>query len=97
MATMHNHPGSSIPSVEDILSLKVSGAQFDVIVAHDGTIYTYKLVKRPAPGYKLTQKQLSGVHARRADDEVGAFEAIEQLLGVRIEHLTPRRRGAGRG
>lgn len=36
VATMHNHPGSSIPSAADLLSIKATGCKFGVIVAHDG-------------------------------------------------------------
>lgn len=86
VATMHNHPGSSIPSAADILSLKVTGCKFGVIAAHDGSIYVYEIVGEPAPRYNLDQDTLSFVYSRRSDDEAKAFEAIEQLLGVRIVH-----------
>lgn len=86
VATMHNHPGSSIPSAADILSLKVIGCKFGVIAAHDGSIYVYEIVGEPAPRYNLDQDTLSFVYSRRSDDEAKAFEAIEQLLGVKIVH-----------
>lgn len=86
VATMHNHPGSSIPSAADILSLKDTGCKFGVIAAHDGSIYVYEIVGEPAPRYNLDQDTLSFVYSRRSDDEAKAFEAIEQLLGVRIVH-----------
>ena len=86
VATMHNHPGSSIPSAADILSLKATGCKFGVIAAHDGSIYVYEIVGEPAPRYNLDQDTLSFVYSRRSDDEAKAFEAIEQLLGVRIVH-----------
>ena len=35
---MHNHPGSSMPSLEDIRSVRNSGASFGVIACHDGSI-----------------------------------------------------------
>lgn len=86
VATMHNHPGSSIPSAADLLSIKVTGCKFGVIVAHDGSIYVYEIVGEPAPRYNLDQDTLSFVYSRRSDDEAKAFEAIEQLLGARIVH-----------
>lgn len=86
VATMHNHPGSSIPSAADVLSLKVTGCKFGVIAAHDGSIYVYEIVGEPAPRYNLDQDTLSFVYSRRSDDEAKAFEAIEQLLGVKIVH-----------
>lgn len=86
VATMHNHPGSSIPSAADLLSIKATGCKFGVIVAHDGSIYVYEIVGEPAPRYNLDQDTLSFVYSRRSDDEAKAFEAIEQLLGARIVH-----------
>lgn len=86
VATMHNHPGSSIPSAADLLSIKATGCKFGVIVAHDGSIYVYEIVEEPAPRYNLDQDTLSFVYSRRSDDEAKAFEAIEQLLGARIVH-----------
>ena len=93
VATLHNHPGSSLPSAADIRALKASGARMGVIAAHDGTLYTYEFVGEPAPGYNLDQETLRTVYENRAQDEARALEAIEQLLGVRIVHLSPRGRG----
>ena len=90
VATMHNHPGSSMPSVEDILSLKVSGASLGVIVAHDGTIFTYEVVGEPAPGYTLSNEMFRYAYTLRAEDEEMAFEALEQLFGVKIVHRSTR-------
>ena len=87
VAMMHNHPGSSMPSASDILALRATGAKRGVIACHDGTIYTYELVGEPAPGYTLDDAMLSSAYDARSDDEAKAFEAIEQLFGVRIEHL----------
>ena len=60
-------------------------------MAHDGTIYTYELVGEPVPGYNLDQETLSFVYSKRSDDEKRAFEAIEQLLGVKIVHRSASR------
>lgn len=93
VATLHNHPGSSMPSAADLRALKASGARMGAIAAHDGTLYTYELVGEPAPGYNLDQETLRTVYDNRAQDEAKALEAMEQLLGVRIVHLSPRGRG----
>lgn len=45
VAMLHNHPGSSIPSAADIVSLRTSGASFGVIACHDGSLYRYSLVE----------------------------------------------------
>lgn len=91
VATLHNHPGSHIPSAEDVRALKASGARFGVIAAHDGTVYRYEVVGEPAPSY--TVEDILRVFGSRGKDEGRALEAVEQLIGVRIVHLTPRGRG----
>ena len=83
-----------MPSAADLRALKASGARMGAIAAHDGTLYTYELIGEPAPGYNLDQETLRTVYDNRAQDEAKALEAMEQLLGVRIVHLSPRGRGA---
>lgn len=39
---LHNHPGSTFPSVMDVFSQDVTGSCFGVVVCHDGSLYTYK-------------------------------------------------------
>lgn len=41
VATLHNHPRSSLPSAVDIQSLYYSGADFGVIACHDGSLIRY--------------------------------------------------------
>lgn len=90
VVTLHNHPGSSIPSASDLRALKATGCRFGAIVAHDGTMYSYELVGAPKPGYTLDECTLARFYDAR--DEAKSFKAIEQLLGVRIVHLAPRGR-----
>lgn len=87
---MYNHPCSSIPSVADVNALKATGCRLGVVVAHDGTVYTYELVGDPTSNYNLDKETLELIVADRSDDETKALEAVEQLLGVRIVHLSPR-------
>jgi proteasome lid subunit RPN8/RPN11 len=90
VVTLHNHPGSSIPSVSDLRALRAAGCKFGAIAAHDGSLFTYELVGEPAPGYNLDRKTLARFYDAR--NEAKSFKAIEQLLGVKIVHLTPRGR-----
>lgn len=90
VATLHNHPGSSMPSAADVLSLKATGCAFGAIACHDGTLYVYRIVGEPAPGYTLDDDALSRAYAQRPGDEARAFEAIRQLFGVEIVHLKAR-------
>ncbi len=97
VAMLHNHPGSSIPSAADVLSIKRTGARFGVIACHDGSLYVYEIVGEPAPGYRIwydethdSIRDLYDARAKRGED--AAFAAIEQLLGVRYVHLQARSR-----
>lgn len=85
---MHNHPGSSIPSVSDILSVKRSGAAYGVIACHDGSIYRFSIVGEPVAGYNLSQSTWQRTYARRLDrGEPFALKELEGLFGVRVEHI----------
>ena len=97
VAMLHNHPGSSIPSAADVLSIKRTGARFGVIACHDGSLYVYEIVGEPAPGYRIwydethdSIRDLYDARAKRGED--AAFAAIEQLMGVRYVHLQARSR-----
>ena len=90
VAMLHNHPGSNIPSVADIASLRASGASFGVIACHDGSLYRYSLVGEPAEGYTLNDKTLQRLYdsgLRSGKKESAVFKGIERGLGVRIEHI----------
>ena len=38
---IHNHPGSSVPSLADLMVYINRGYQFGLVVCHDGKIYKY--------------------------------------------------------
>ena len=87
---LHNHPGSSIPSAADIASLKASGSSFGVIACHDGSLYRYSLVGEPMRGYTVDDELISFIIKTakiRGKGETSAFIALEEKLGVKIEHL----------
>ncbi len=46
LITIHNHPGSMPPSVEDFNSALTHGYLLGVVVCHDGTVYTYSSQQR---------------------------------------------------
>ena len=102
VVTLHNHPGSSIPSAADVLSLVRSGAARGVVACHDGSLYVYEVVGEPAPGHRIWY---DGAHdsirdayrLRIPDGEERALRGIESVLGVRIVHLQARSRGMERG
>ena len=41
IASMHNHPGSTVPSPQDIKLLISRKNAYGIIVCHDGSIYKY--------------------------------------------------------
>lgn len=76
-----------------MITSQIDTAPKRVIVAHDGTIYTYELVGEPAPGHTLIKDKFQAAFESRLDDEAKAYEALEQLFGVRIVHRAPSGRG----
>ncbi len=88
VATMHNHPGSSIPSAADILSLDMNGFEFGAIACHDGSIFVYRRVSEGQKGYNMNDFTYNGVcDAWVLKGEASVFAAIEERFGVRIEHI----------
>lgn len=46
LITIHNHPGSMPPSVEDFNSAFTHGYSLGVVVCHDGSVYVYSSEQR---------------------------------------------------
>ncbi len=84
---MHNHPGSSMPSLEDIRSVRNSGASFGVIACHDGSIIKFSIANQPIGGYTLDKATMDRFMGLYKDDEKGLFAALEACLGVRVERF----------
>lgn len=87
IAILHNHPGSSMPSPADLISLAESGANLGIIACHDGSIYTFRKTKEPDAGYNITDKNIDTVMnlwGNRSQDEL--FKTIEDRFGIKIEH-----------
>lgn len=84
---MHNHPGSSMPSLEDIRSVRNSGASFGVIACHDGSIIKFSIANQPIGGYTLDKATMDRFRGLYKDDEKGLFAALEACLGVRVERF----------
>ena len=80
---IHNHPGSSVPSLADLVVCANRGYMFGLVACHDGKIYKYSVDK----------DQFNHVNARFALDRMetqGYDEDIEKMLkqaGVHLEVL----------
>ncbi len=42
---VHNHPGSSVPSVEDLKAALSGKYKYGVVVCHNGVIFKYSITK----------------------------------------------------
>lgn len=85
---MHNHPGSTIPTVSDIDGIRKSGAAYGIIACHDGSIYRFSVVGEPQVGYNLNQRDWANAYARRLNrGEEYALDELEKMFGVRVEHF----------
>lgn len=89
-AMLHNHPESGIPSMKDIRALRDRGADFGIIVGHDGSIYKYSIVGKPLPPKTLDDDGLFDyIELRRKANrpDAGTFANVERDYGVRIEFI----------
>lgn len=67
--TIHTHPNSFPPSINDIISNFVNGYQIGIVICHDGTIYMYSANEEIDPDYYhlLVAKHLkSGYNEKKA-------------------------------
>ena len=89
-AMLHNHPESGIPSMADIRALRDRGAEFGVIVCHDGGLYRYMIVGEPVVGKTIDNDDLFGYILRRTrggSPDEPTLRNVEDTWGVRIEYL----------
>ena len=88
VATLHNHPLSSLPSASDIQSLHHSGADFGVIACHDGSLIRYN-VKRGAIGNDFSKRFNAAIDTRlrHGKSEASICEHIKNEWGVLIERI----------
>lgn len=81
---VHNHPGSNVPSVQDLKVCIERKYKFVIIVCHDGTIYKYMM---------LNQEKFNEINAEFALDRMskeGYTKKVRKLfsdIGVYIEVL----------
>lgn len=61
---IHNHPGSSVPSLADLMTCKKRAYKFGLVVCHDGKIYKYSVDKEkfnaPIASSALAQLEIKG-------------------------------------
>lgn len=89
-AMLHNHPESSIPSMEDIRAIRDRGAEFGIVACHDGSLYKYSIVGEPIAPKTLEDNRLFDYietcrNAKKPDETT--FANVEKDYGVRIEFI----------
>lgn len=88
VATIHNHPGSTGPSLDDVLSLHASGSSLGVIACHDGSFFCYSVVDAErAKRIEESALSFSISRALRNGGLPSNFDYIENEFGVRVEYL----------
>lgn len=92
---MHNHPGSGMPSIADVVSLSGLRAKFGVIACHDGSIIRFSAIDQRYAGYtakqaEIAQDDLGDFVSRRSlrgKSEVDIFAAVRNEWGIEIERI----------
>ena len=86
---MHNHPHSSAPSGTDINLLIQQGADFGVVVAHDGSVFKFSIVGDAREGYNhLSAQGEYNKWTKQGLDEAAVSQMVLEQTGVKIEHFT---------
>ncbi len=75
VVVMHNHPGSSLPSIADIANVARTGARFGVIACHDGSIIKFS-PKDPGTYASYNKDELKVI-----DDAVERIIASKKMRG----------------
>lgn len=80
---IHNHPGSSVPSLADLMACKKRAYKFGLVACHDGKIYKYSVDKEkfnaPIASSALAQLEIKGYNDN--------IRSIFEDAGVKMEVL----------
>ncbi|MBQ3429187.1 MAG: hypothetical protein IJH28_05375 [Mogibacterium sp.] len=87
IAAVHNHPGSTAPSPDDIHVLFTRRNAYGVVLCHDGTIYKYSINRKAfnEPAYSSVFAKLDKSDYNKNDIKTFISEAKD--IGVIIERL----------
>lgn len=87
---IHNHPLSSAPSFDDLISAGKRKYKYGLVVCHDGTIYKYTTDKMLDDGLeyavelKMTRLQ-EAVSYRKKEDVENIFNEVYKEFGIKME------------
>jgi hypothetical protein len=76
--TIHNHPRSMPPSIGDFQSAFDNGYSNGVIAAHDGSVYTYKIILEPQP--ELYKTLTADYKAMGFSDITAEQKALDEMM-----------------
>ncbi len=95
VALVHNHPGSGLPSIADVVTLSGLKARLGVIACHDGSIIHFSVLDDRYANYtddeiKRGQEALDDFVDKRllkGKGEPDVLAAIENEWGIKVERI----------
>ena len=95
VALVHNHPGSGLPSIADVVTLSGLKARLGVIACHDGSIIQFSVLDDRYTNYtddeiKRGQEALDDFVDKRllkGKGEPDVLAAIENEWGIKVERI----------
>ena len=95
VALVHNHPGSGLPSIADVVTLSGLKARLGVIACHDGSIIQFSVLDDRYANYtddeiKRGQEALDDFVDKRllkGKGEPDVLAAIENEWGIKVERI----------
>lgn len=81
---VHNHPKSSLPSLDDFHACQDRNYKYGLVVCHNGTIYQYKIIG------KILDPNIMGAYSIYEKEEYESLrnaQSHEEIRFAHIEHL----------
>ncbi len=97
LLTIHSHPSSMPPSVDDLNSSFEKGYQIGVVACHNGQVYVYKSEEFIEPDYfMMVVAQFKKRGYAEADAQLAAIREVEAHFDIRVWEVTDDGNDAGK-
>lgn len=97
LLTMHSHPNSMPPSVDDLNSSFEKGYQLGVVLCHNGQIYVYQSEEFIEPDYfMMVVAQFKKRGYNEAEAQLAAIRDAEEHFDIRVWEVTDDGDDAGK-
>lgn len=97
LLTMHSHPSSMPPSVDDLNSSFEKGYQLGVVLCHNGQVYIYRSNEFVEPDYfMMVVAQFKKQGYNEAEAQLAAIEEVGRHFEIFVQEVTVNEHHAGK-